>query len=227
MIPDFTRAKRQAAQAQAFDQIGEKYDLAFPHKEGQVAAGEWLTERLRPGARVLDVGCGTGLPTARRLVDAGFQVTGIDISERMLQLARHNVPEGIFAQLDAAEMVATDLIDMASPDPVVPFDAIVDFFCLLMLPRVEIPATLSRLHDLLRPGGYFLLGMVEENLDDAPIAFLGSPVRVTGYPRGELRSLVRRAGFEVLDLTSIAYTPKALGAWPEIQLFLHCQRLDH
>lgn len=50
-----TRAERQATQAWAFDRIAEHYDEAFPHKEGQVAAGEWLLERLAPGSRVLDV----------------------------------------------------------------------------------------------------------------------------------------------------------------------------
>jgi ubiquinone/menaquinone biosynthesis C-methylase UbiE len=67
-------------QVAAFDQIGDRYDEAFPHRAGQVAAGEWLAAQLTPGSRVLDVGCGTGLPTARNLVDAGMHVTGIDIS---------------------------------------------------------------------------------------------------------------------------------------------------
>jgi SAM-dependent methyltransferase len=221
MVPDATRAKRQAAQAKAFDQIGEAYDQAFPFKAGQLAAGDWLIERLRPGAHVLDVGCGTGLPTARQLVDARFKVTGIDISERMLQLARQNVPEATFARFDVADLDLADAMDLLGP-----FDAIVDFFCLLMSPRAEIPLTLLKLRDVLRPGGHFLLGMVEEDLDDAPIVFLGSPVRVSGYPRAKLRSVVMEAGFEVLDLTSVAYTPKA-DAWPEIQLFLHCRRVDH
>src|SRR4051812_41229736 len=103
MIPDALRAKRQAMQAQAFDRIGARYEEAFPRKEGQLAATEWLIERLPAGARVLDVGCGTGLPSGRRLVDAGLQVTGIDISEEMLQLARCNVP--------GAELLRLDVVD--------------------------------------------------------------------------------------------------------------------
>src|SRR4051812_28243948 len=95
-----SRAERLAAQAWAFDRIGERYADAFPHKEGQFAAGDWLLERLRPGSRVLDVGCGTGVPTARGLADAGHHVTGIDISEGMLRIARREVPEGEFHLLD-------------------------------------------------------------------------------------------------------------------------------
>ena len=94
-----TAAHRQA-QAAAFDTIGEHYDEVFPHKEGQLAAGEWLISQLSAGARVLDVGCGTGLPTAAQLTAAGLRVTGIDISPVMLELAARNVPDASFRRLD-------------------------------------------------------------------------------------------------------------------------------
>ncbi len=206
---------RQAAQAHAFDEIGERYDEAFPHKEGQLAAGSWLIERLSPGARVLDVGCGTGLPTARQLCDAGLRVTGVDISPGMLALARANVPEAEFVQADALDFTETG------------FDAAVAFFSLLMLGRTDIKESLGRIHDALKPGGEFLLSMVEADLDDAPLPFLGSPIRVSGYLRDELRAVVDSAGFTVLDLTSLSYAPASTEAYPEIQLFLYCQRAEH
>src|SRR5688572_6969131 len=79
---------RQQAQAAGFDAIGTRYDEVFPHKEGQTRTVEQLLERLRTGARVLDLGCGTGVPTARQLVDGGCQVTGVDISPVMLDQSR-------------------------------------------------------------------------------------------------------------------------------------------
>ncbi|MBW8828396.1 MAG: hypothetical protein JF606_02980 [Burkholderiales bacterium] len=42
-------------QAEAFDTIGNRYDEAFPHKEGQVSAGEWLIRSLPAGSRVPDL----------------------------------------------------------------------------------------------------------------------------------------------------------------------------
>ncbi len=45
--------------------------------------------------RVVDLGCGSGL-WARHLVDAGYDVTGVDISPDMIQIARQRVPEGEF-----------------------------------------------------------------------------------------------------------------------------------
>jgi cyclopropane fatty-acyl-phospholipid synthase-like methyltransferase len=215
-------AERQAARALAFDQIAatpdeETFPETFAHKEGQLAAGEWLIERLRPGARVLDVGCGTGIPTARQLADAGCDVTGIDVSEGMLELARREVPGATFLRLGLGDV----------PD-VGPsrggFDAIVAFFSLLMLPRKEIPSALCRLHDLLEPGGYFLLSMVEADLDDVPINMRDCPQRVTGYPGAELRALVSEAGFEVLDLRHLSYAPDAPEMPPEAQLFVYSRR---
>lgn len=90
-----SRADRQAAQAWAFDRIGEHDDEAFPHKEGRLTAGEWLLERLPPGSRVLDAGCGMGTPTTRRLIDAGHEVIGVDISDEMLHPARRAVPKSV------------------------------------------------------------------------------------------------------------------------------------
>jgi SAM-dependent methyltransferase len=87
---------RQQAQAAGFDAIGTRYDEVFPDKEGQTWTVEQFLERLRTGARVLDLGCRTGVPTARQLVDGGCQVTGVDISPVMLDQARRNVPEATF-----------------------------------------------------------------------------------------------------------------------------------
>jgi ubiquinone/menaquinone biosynthesis C-methylase UbiE len=209
-----TRTDRRAVQAWAFDRIGERYDEAFPHKEAQLAAGEWLVERLPRGARVLDVGCGTGTPTARRLTSAGHAVTGIDISEEMLRLARRNVPDAEFRLLDIMDM------DRSLGD----FSAVVAFFSLMLLPRQEIPAALGNIRRVLEPAGHFLLSMVEADLDHTPIHFLGSPVRVTGYIRDELCTMVTEAGFEVTGMRHRPYAPATTELPPEVQLFLFCRR---
>ena len=207
-------AERQQEQAAGFDAIGARYDEVFAHKEGQVRAGEVLLERLPTGARVLDVGCGTGLPTARQLAAAGCAVTGIDISTGMLDLARHNVPQATFLKLDAVDIDA----GLGS------FDAMVAFFSLLMLPRHEIVRTLTRIYEILPPAGWLAIGMVEADLDDAALPFLGARIRVTGWPRTQLRHVIGDAGFTV-DVEDVrSYLPPAPDASPETQMFLVARR---
>lgn len=208
----------RTGQAEAFDGIGDRYDEAFPHKDGQVAAGEWLCRELPPGSHVLDLGCGTGLPTARQLVDAGHRVTGVDLSPGMLKLAVDNVPEAEFHELDIADLEARAL---APPGG---FDGVAAFFSLLMLPLEEIPVALRMLHGQLRSGGLLAIAMVEADVDDFSIPFLGNVIRVSGYLRDDLRRVVRDAGFEILGEESFAFAPASTDVPPEIQLFLHCRR---
>ncbi|TSB21839.1 class I SAM-dependent DNA methyltransferase [Streptomyces benahoarensis] len=208
----------RAGQAEAFDAIGDRYDEAFPHKDGQVSSAAWLAGELPPGSRVLDVGCGTGLPTSHQLAEAGHRVVGIDLSHSMVKLAGDNVPGAEFHRLDVAELRNGSLGGPGS------FDGITAYFTLLLLPRAEIPYALRMLHDLLRPGGVMALSMVEADVDDFTIPFLGNSIRVSGFLREDLRRVVRDAGFDIAGEDSYAYAPASTDVPPEIQLFLHLRR---
>jgi SAM-dependent methyltransferase len=208
----------RAGQAEAFDAIGDRYDEAFPHKEGQIAAGGWLAASLGPGALVLDLGCGTGLPTARQLVRAGARVTCVDLSAGMLALARENVPGATFLQADMADLGTGGPLAAGS------FDGVAAFFSLLMLPRPEIPHALGAIRNLLRPAGLLALSMVEADVDDVAIPFLGNTIRVSGYLRDELHHVVADAGFDVIKEDSYAYAPASIDVPPEEQIFLCCRR---
>ncbi|KOG37272.1 class I SAM-dependent DNA methyltransferase [Streptomyces resistomycificus] len=208
----------RTGQAEAFDAIGDEYDDAFPHKEGQVASAEWLVRSLPGGSRVLDLGCGTGVPTARRLAEAGLQVVGVDLSDRMIGLAREHVPTGVFHQVDIADLRPGGSRDLGR------FDAVTAFFSLLMLPRAEIPLALRTIHHLLLPDGLFALSMVEADVDDFSIPFIGKTIRVSGYLREELREVVEAAGFEIVEESSYTYAPATADVPPEVQIFLRCRR---
>ncbi|MEV6195129.1 methyltransferase domain-containing protein [Streptomyces sp. NPDC051920] len=207
-------------QAEAFDSIGDRYDEAFPHKEGQVTAGEWLVDSLAEGARVLDLGCGTGVPTARQLADAGFEVVGVDLSGGMVELASGYVPDATFHQLDLADLRPGGSRDLGR------FDAVAAFFSLLMLPRAEIPLALRTVRHLLVPGGLFVLSMVEADVDDFAIPFLGNTIRVSGYLKEDLHKVIEEAGFEIVKETSYTYAPAVTDVPPEEQVFLCCRRCD-
>jgi SAM-dependent methyltransferase len=210
----------RSGQAEAFDAIGDRYDEAFPHKEGQLSAGEWLIDSLPAGSRVLDLGCGTGVPTTRQMTDAGFEVVGVDLSHRMVQLAREYVPAATFHQLDIADLRPGGPHDLGR------FDAVAAFFSLLMLPRVEIPLALRTVRQLLVPGGLFVLSMVEADVDNYAIPFLGNTIRVSGYVLEDLHKVIEAGGFEIVKEDSYTYAPAVADVPPEEQVFLCCRRRD-
>jgi hypothetical protein len=81
---------------------------------------------------------------------------------------------------------------------------------------------LGTLRHMLRPRGYFLLSMVEGDLDYESLEFMGQMARLTAFPQPALEALLREQEFEVLDARSLSYTPRE-GAEPERQLFYSCR----
>jgi len=185
--------------SRAFDVIGARYSEAFADKPGQVEAVRWLIDHVRGERLVLDVGCGSGLPSARQLSDAGCEVVGVDTSPVMLELARKNVPGGIF--------VEREMHDLAGLHPRQGrFDGAVAFFSLLMLDRSGVGKALDAIRSVLAAEGVFAIGMVEGDTDFLMREFLGVQVPLTAYPREELAALLSHHGFTVKEL----YTEEAI-----------------
>ena len=117
--------------------------LAVPEAiEGWVEAEyrEWLDRLpLAPGMRVLDAGCGNGVPAARLLVALGCEVVGVDLSETLVKEARDNVPA---ARFECADLTEWDAEDES-------FDAIVAFY---VRGALDLP-----IRRWLRPGGSILV----------------------------------------------------------------------
>lgn len=111
--------------------------------------GEWLAELevlLPVGGRVLDLGCGNGIPAVRWLTDRGFAVTGVDFSEVQIERARRLIPGATFLQ---ADMTSLEM-------PETSFDAVIAFYSLIHVPVEEHQSLLARVVTWLRTEGYVL-----------------------------------------------------------------------
>ena len=137
------------AQARAdWDGRADRWDLAA---ERNAAAPDraaeldrvWQALALRPGARVLDVGCGSG-QWAVALARRGGEVTGVDLSPKMIARAeRHAAEAGVTVRWQVGEAAGI-------PGPDAAHDAVLARVVLQLVP--DVPAALAEFRRVLRPG---------------------------------------------------------------------------
>jgi cyclopropane fatty-acyl-phospholipid synthase-like methyltransferase len=148
-----------------------------------------LLRRLSPGSKILDLGCGAGVPLARVLAEE-HEVTGVDISEKMLALARESVPGARFLR---ANVLECDL-------PPRSFDAALAVFVLFHLPRERHAEFIGRVRTWLRPGAYFLLSVTESAEEShTEEDFFGGTMYWSHYGRTDYLAMLRGVGFEILE----------------------------
>lgn len=82
-----------------YDDIAEQWHAAPRGFAARRYVG-LILKGLAPGARVLDLGCGTGEPVARHVTERGFRVVCVDESAKMLEIARRVVPGAAFVLAD-------------------------------------------------------------------------------------------------------------------------------
>lgn len=148
------RARQRALVRRAYDAISVAYrsddgDAAASSAEDVSRYAGWVAELaglLRPGARVVDLGCGAGIPATRELASYGLQVLGADFSAVQLRRARCLVPAARFVQ---ADMAALHFRPASAA-------AVVAFYSLIHVPLADQRALFPRIRGWLQPGGYFL-----------------------------------------------------------------------
>lgn len=148
---------------------------------------EQLTSRLPDGARVLELGCGSGVPDTQELA-ARFRVTAVDISPEQISRARASVP--------AAEFVVADFtaLELAPAS----YDAVVSFYVFNHVPRELLAPLLGDIRAWLAPGGYLLAAFGTSDTEAWTGDFLGAPTFFSSFPNDVNSRLVDEAGFERL-----------------------------
>ncbi len=183
------------------------------------------------GKNVLDVGCGGGI-LSESMAGLNANVTGIDLSDKALQVARlHLLESG--KQVNYCKIAVED---MAAGQPG-QFDIVT---CMEMLEHVPDPASvISSCAKLVKPGGWVFFSTLNRNPKSYLLAIIGAEYVLNMLPRGthdyakflkpsELSQYCRNANLNVSDLTGMSYNPinkiYSLGHDTSVNYMIACRR---
>lgn len=152
---------------------------------------ELLSSKLAKGDTVLDLGCGNGR-ALKVLFEKGFRVIGVDVSDKMLDMAKKHVPNGKFHKKDFTGL------DFEPKS----FNAIISFFAFNHIPKNDFRKVMKSCSKFLKKNGYLLLGMVKGNEEGYFSGFYGKDKELYGasYSEKEMTGILETAGFEIIKM---------------------------
>jgi 2-polyprenyl-6-hydroxyphenyl methylase/3-demethylubiquinone-9 3-methyltransferase len=193
---------------------------------------DWIDAAIGlAGKRVLDVGCGGGL-LSEGMADRGAEVTGIDLSEKPLGVARLHLLES--GQKVDYRMISAEHMADEMPGA---FDAVT---CLEMLEHVPDPASIvASCARLVKPGGQVFFSTLNRNPKSYLLAVIGAEYVLQMLPKGthdfarfikpsELSRWCKQCGLEPAELTGMTYNPLtryyALGSDTDVNYLIRAVR---
>ena len=146
-----------------------------------------FANHLKTGAKMLDIGCGTGYPIADYLSEQGFFVTGIDISEKMIEKAKAY-------EIKNAEFFVEDILTFQSAEK---YDGIIAFDSIWHIPAQQQQNIYRIIASLIEDGGYFLFTHGKSKGSVSGRMF-GEEFHYSSLDAGRVRELLDENGFEIV-----------------------------
>jgi ubiquinone/menaquinone biosynthesis C-methylase UbiE len=171
-----------------YNAIATKYLTTRTETSEDVQLLQELVARLHRGAKVLDAGCGAGVPVTRILSQL-FDVTGVDFAQTQIEMARQLVPD--------AKFICHDIVDLNLPEA--SLDAVCSYYAIIHIPRQEHQKLLQNFYRMLKPGGLALLCLGASNIEhDIEDNYHGSPMYWSHFDAETNLRLIGEVGFEII-----------------------------
>ncbi|WP_338875274.1 class I SAM-dependent methyltransferase [Spirosoma sp. SC4-14] len=145
-----------------------------------------FAQKVNRHGHILDIGCGTGSPLAQFLSDNHFFVTGIDASDRMIEIAQS-------AHVRNAEFSSCDFFDFESPRQ---FDGVLAWDSFFHFPKDRQHLIYPKASRFLKPGGYLLFTHGNGN-DEHVDSMMGESFYYSCLPKANVYQLLVEHGFSV------------------------------
>lgn len=131
-----------------YNHIAKDWNEDHKNDTWWIPGTDMFTSFLKAGDGVLDVGCAGGLKS-EYLTQKGFVVTGIDLSDTMIEIAKQRMPEGTFIVKDITVPLRIDT----------EFDGVFAQAVLLHIPKNDVRRVLKNVAKVLKPQGYFYVAV--------------------------------------------------------------------
>ncbi|KAF2249797.1 methyltransferase type 11 [Trematosphaeria pertusa] len=175
---------------QAYDHIAEWYlDWASTQPSPRERYTDKVLAHAPSSPHILELGCGSGVPITRMLLDRGARVVANDISSKQLSMAKAQCPS---AQFVPGDMAALSFAPAS-------FDGVVCFYTIFHLPRAEQRGMLANICSWLKPGGMFAFNLATVDEEEIHGEFLGHGMFWSSFGVEESMKMVREVGLEVVE----------------------------
>lgn len=187
MQPKTYKQKLQIV-SRSYTKIAEKYHKqrnAYPNKSLLFK----FIKHLPKNSRVLDLGCGAGVPISKFFSDNGYRITGIDFADGMLKLARKNVPKAKFLKMNMTRLKFKANF----------FDGAVSFYAIIHVPREKHSRIYKRLHKILKNNGIIFVNAGGHNQWEEYVKdYMGVPMFWSFYSPKRTLGIIKNAGFDII-----------------------------
>lgn len=139
---------------------------------------------------VLDLGCGTGVPLGKILYESKLNVTGVDVSDKMIEKYRDNLPKAKVFRMPMTEIKWVNK-----------FDGILASYSLLCLPLDDFSIMAKKITMALKKDGTFLMFLNEGDSKEGSIQEVqGQQMFSTGFSEKEIRNTFEPLGINIVKL---------------------------